>query len=106
MADFAAQAQTLAAIDSSRKVEVVSAFNRAFGHLSARDRDILGARYGVVRGAVGTPMSVADTARKLGYSRERVRKVESGALTKCNPEHVAALLASLRSIVTAQGASV
>ena len=49
------------------------------GMMSEREREVLEMRYGIINGEKKT---LADIAKKLGVSRERVRQVEFGAIKK------------------------
>ncbi|MCX5681473.1 MAG: RNA polymerase sigma factor RpoD/SigA [Candidatus Omnitrophica bacterium] len=49
------------------------------GMMTLRERDVLEMRYGIIDGEKRT---LAEIAKKIGVSRERVRQVEAGALKK------------------------
>lgn len=67
---------------------------RVLGSLTARERDVVHARFGL---SGGTPRTLAEIGRELDLTRERIRQIEVKALTKlrhpCTPgdlRHLAA----------------
>jgi RNA polymerase sigma factor (sigma-70 family) len=64
-------------LDGERRSAVVA---RLLGSLDERERKVLGWRFGLLEES--EPLTLCEVGRRLGISRERVRQVEQGALSR------------------------
>ena len=62
-----------------KKVEIKSGVNKILETLNEREKKIINCRFGV-NGE--TPMTLEQLGKNMGYSKERIRQLEDGALTK------------------------
>jgi RNA polymerase primary sigma factor len=64
-------------LDRERRTAAVA---ELLGRLEAREREVIGWRFGLGREA--EPLSLGEIGKRLGISRERVRQIESAALAR------------------------
>ena len=75
--DFVADKAAIEPLDAALQSEIVDGVRHALARLEPREARVLGLRYGIGTGAEHT---IADVARQLGLSGERVRQIQRDAL--------------------------
>ena len=75
--DFLADKAAIEPLDAALQSEIVDGVRHALARLEPREARVLGLRYGIGTGAEHT---IADVARQLGLSGERVRQIQRDAL--------------------------
>jgi RNA polymerase primary sigma factor len=77
--------------------ERAKAIQQALRILSPREREVLRLRYGLDPRCQGEGWSLAQVAEAIGVTRERIRQIETGALTKLRKPVVARKLREVAS---------